>query len=69
MSSANAPLRPETRLTSRQVAQFLGMSESWLEKTRWSGMGGPPYRKIGRSVRYVWGEVLQWDEARRRTLR
>jgi predicted DNA-binding transcriptional regulator AlpA len=56
------------RLTTKEAARALGMSVSWLEKSRCAGMNGPPYRKIGRSVRYVRGELLAWDAQRKREL-
>ena len=47
-------------LTQNEVAKIIRKSEAWLERSRWSGIGGPPYRKIGKSVRYELGEVLDW---------
>ena len=38
-------------LTVRQAAERLEVSESYLNQRRSSG-GGPPFCKIGRSVRY-----------------
>jgi len=52
-----------TLLNQRQVAELVGKSEAWLERSRWSGSGGPPYRKIGRSVRYHLEDVLEWLES------
>jgi len=50
-------------LNQKAVAELVGKSEAWLERSRWSGIGGPPYRKIGRSVRYELLEVIEWLEA------
>lgn len=41
------------------AAEVTGMSVAWFQRKRWSG-GGPPFRKIGASVRYQVGELLQW---------
>jgi predicted DNA-binding transcriptional regulator AlpA len=38
-------------LTPREAAKVLGVSESWLAKARMRG-DGPPFVKIGRSIRY-----------------
>ena len=38
-------------LTEDQASEIYGFSKAWFQKMRWKG-GGPPYRKIGRSVRY-----------------
>lgn len=55
-------------LTEKQVALLVCKSVAWLQRSRWAG-GGIPYRKIGRSVRYLESEVLEWLEqnARRYT--
>jgi predicted DNA-binding transcriptional regulator AlpA len=49
----------ERLLTPREAADFLRVSESWLAKARMAG-DGPPYIKVGRSVRYPEGALLQW---------
>jgi hypothetical protein len=53
------------RLSTKEAASLLGMSVSWLEKTRCFGFGGPPFRKIGRRVVYVRCELMEWDSSRR----
>ena len=53
-------------LNQRQLAEYLGKSTAWCERARWAG-NGPPYRKIGRHVRYVRDEVDAWVDAQRRT--
>jgi len=45
--------------TPRETATFLGVSNSWLSKSRMRG-DGPPFVKVGRSVRYPEGTLLQW---------
>jgi predicted DNA-binding transcriptional regulator AlpA len=46
------------------AADYLGMSVSTLEKSRVSGVGGPPYLKLGRSVRYRCADLDRWLEER-----
>lgn len=46
-------------LTQQETARILKKSESWLERSRWDG-SGPPFKKIGRSVRYVEAELFAW---------
>ena len=44
--------------TSSQLAAYLGVSESTLERARWAG-GSIPYIKFGRSVRYLKSVALE----------
>jgi hypothetical protein len=48
-----------------EVAKRLDVSVSFLNKARVFG-GGPPYVKIGRSVRYDWVVTREWARARTR---
>lgn len=48
-------------LRQREVAQMIGMSEAWLEQSRFRGTG-IPYIKCGRSVRYRHSDVIEWLE-------
>ena len=41
------------------AANLLHLSTSWLAKARMSGEG-PPYVKLGRSVRYRESALVQW---------
>jgi hypothetical protein len=55
-------------LTRQQGAKALTMlgyriSAATLETMAVRG-GGPPYRKWGRAVRIVWGDALDWAQAR-----
>jgi len=55
---------PNRLLTTRQAAEFLGLSESALEKYRVVG-GGPRYLKLGHKiVRYAPQELKNWSMAR-----
>ncbi len=46
-------------LNQKEVAEWLGMSEAWLEQCRFRGIG-IPYIKIGRACRYKKSEVQRW---------
>lgn len=55
--------KPDTKrlLTSRETAKRLNCSERTLERTRTTGIGGPPFQRIGaRGVRYSVDAVEQW---------
>ena len=52
-------------LTPAEVARLLKVSVSWLAKSRMRG-DGPPFVKIGRSVRYS-SAVKEWLRTRGRT--
>ena len=56
---------PERLLTPGEAANFLRLSQSWLAKARMRG-DGPPYVKIGRSVRYAEGALVQWMKSNER---
>ena len=62
---AKAPA-PDVLLNTCEAAQCLGVSESFLAKARMQGTG-PPYRKLGRSVRYAPGDLNQYLLACSRT--
>ena len=56
----------ETRLLSTdEAAERWGLSPRSLEKWRLVG-GGPPYRKLGRLVRYHPSDLDSWLELQRR---
>lgn len=52
-------------LTPRETADRLKVSLSWLAKARMNG-DGPPYIRVGRSVRYSEAALLQWMKSRQR---
>jgi predicted DNA-binding transcriptional regulator AlpA len=57
---------PASRLlTCKEAAQFWRVSESFLAKARMTG-DGPPFIKIGRSVRYSEATLLQWTRSQQR---
>ena len=55
----------ERLLTARDAANLLRLSPSWLAKARMRG-DGPPYVKLGRSIRYTETAILQWMRSRQR---
>lgn len=53
-------------LTTSEAAMWLGMSEHWLKTSRFRPeLDGPPFVKIGRSVRYDSGDLDAWLERRK----
>lgn len=52
-------------LTPQQVATRYQVSLSWLAKARMRG-DGPPFVKVGRSVRYSEPGLQQWQKSRQR---
>jgi predicted DNA-binding transcriptional regulator AlpA len=55
----------ERLLTVRDAASVLRLSASWLAKARMRG-DGPPFVKIGRSVRYSEGALREWLQSQTR---
>ena len=61
---ARSDFHPDALLTTKQLAGIIAKSKSWLEHRRWLQDGqGPVWHKMGRSVRYRWGDVLEWMES------
>jgi hypothetical protein len=58
-------VQADVLLTSSEAAEFLRCSVSWLAKARMTG-DGPPYVRIGRSVRYRLVELISWLKSQRR---
>ncbi len=58
---------PPRTLTDPETARYIGMSQSWLRQSRMTGNpDAPPFLKIGRSVRYLRGDLDIWLEGHRR---
>lgn len=53
-------------LDQEQVAEYLGKSVAWCERSRWTG-SGPKFVKIGKAVRYRADDVLAWLEENTRS--
>jgi hypothetical protein len=49
----------------KKIAELFGLTESWLERDRWSGESGLPFYKLGRKVLYNVTEVETWLQQRR----
>lgn len=54
-----------TLLTQQDLCTYLGKSGAWAERARLEG-NGPPFVKIGRSVRYRAVDVEDWIQSRMR---
>ena len=52
----------ERALTTRQLSEFLGFAAVTLSQQRERGEG-PPFFRVGRSIRYRLGDVLDWRDA------
>jgi predicted DNA-binding transcriptional regulator AlpA len=52
-------------LTAKEAAVRFKVSLSWLAKARMRG-DGPPYIRIGRSIRYADAALIQWMKSRQR---
>jgi hypothetical protein len=73
-AATDAPATPRVRsrpsigvlLTSKEAADYLRVSSSWLAKARMRG-DGPPFITIGpRCVRYADLALVQWMKSRQR---
>jgi len=53
-------------MKTQEAADFLGVSVSWLNKSRMTGCG-PVYLKLGGNVRYQQSDLEEWMSAQRRT--
>lgn len=49
-------------LTTREAAKVLRLSSKTLEKLRCTG-GGPSFRKLGKRVLYMYGDLTAWADA------
>ena len=56
---------PDVLLKPKHAAAFLKLSLSWLAKARQRG-DGPPYIKLGKSVRYSKSALFVWLKSRQR---
>jgi predicted DNA-binding transcriptional regulator AlpA len=52
-------------VTEKEAARFLSMSFRTLQSWR-SERKGPPYLKLGRSIRYRMSDLLAWTEKGRK---
>jgi hypothetical protein len=66
MPSAKPPAAIATLMTPNDAASVLKVSLSWLAKARMRG-DGPPYIRVGRSIRYADVALTQWMKSRQRS--
>jgi len=57
-----APNGPQPLLTEREAADYARLSVGFFRAARLNG-GGPPFLKIGRSVRYRLADLKTWLES------
>lgn len=50
-------------LHERDAAEYLGMSVSWIQRSRWDGTG-PKFVKFSNAVRYRKADLDEYIEAR-----
>jgi len=65
MSAPAKTNEPDPLLHPVQVAKLLGVSSSWLAKSRMNGTG-PRFVKIGRAVRYALSALQEYIKSRQR---
>jgi len=65
MNAAPTANTIDPMLHPRDAAKFLGVSESWLAKSRLRG-DGPRYVKVGRAVRYLVSALREYIKSRTR---
>lgn len=53
-------------LTSKETAEYLGITENALAKLRMDGRS-PAFFKVGRAVRYRWSAIQQWIDEKTAT--
>lgn len=58
--------KPGKLYTTEQVAAVTGLDKKTFEAWRLKGVGGPPFIKFGRAVRYHGDDLLAWIAANRR---
>jgi predicted DNA-binding transcriptional regulator AlpA len=66
MPSSKLPAAITTLMTPNEAAAVLKVSLSWLAKARMRG-DGPPYIRVGRSIRYGEAALIQWMKSRQRS--
>lgn len=54
------------KMTTETAADYLGLSVSWLNKSRRKG-NGPTYLKLGGAVRYLVADLDAWINGSKRT--
>lgn len=57
--SGPLPYHPDNLITRKELAKRLDCSVKSLECMQWRAEG-PPVKRLGRRIRYRWGDVLDW---------
>ena len=65
-STAQTPKPPSKRLHRKQTAEYLGVSLSWLDKSRLSGLG-PTFIALGGRVVYDTADLEDFMQKNRHT--
>jgi hypothetical protein len=47
-------------LSNDEAARYIRFSPSWMRQSRMPGKTGPPYHRIGRSIRYYPDDLDDW---------
>ena len=63
--AAKPPTAIPTLMTPNEAAEILKVSLSWLAKARMRD--GPPYIRVGRSIRYAEAALVQWMKSKQRS--
>jgi hypothetical protein len=63
MPAAKSPTAIVPVMTPKEAAAVLKVSLSWLAKARMRG-DGPLYIRVGRSIRYAEGALIQWMKSK-----
>jgi hypothetical protein len=66
MPAAKPPAAVTALMTPNDAANVLKVSLSWLAKARMRG-DGPPYIRVGRSIRYSEAALIQWMKSKQRS--
>lgn len=53
-------------VSTKQAAEILGVSQSYLAKLRCLTSTGPRFVKLGKSIRYASADLHTWAEAKAR---
>ena len=66
MPAVKPPTAIAILMTPNDAATVLKVSLSWLAKARMHG-NGPPYIRVGRSIRYSDAALMQWMKSKQRS--
>lgn len=55
----NHPSSLPRLISQKELCEYLGKSEAWAERARLEG-SGPPFCRLGRSIRYLVSDVEDW---------